>query len=125
MHRAIDLLHSLVHQRACDFSRFYGGIKLGAGGLVRAYGGAARDCLRAAPKRQMTPQVQLRLQVGGAAGAAGGSGAGGLRFVSSRADQAVVQLSLSVLHVPLPHLTHGCGASACVALNPVAPAGAI
>ncbi|KAI7843529.1 hypothetical protein COHA_002771 [Chlorella ohadii] len=43
--------------------RFYGGIKLGAGGLVRAYGGAARDCLRAAPKRQMTPQVQLRLQV--------------------------------------------------------------
>ena len=44
--------------------RFYGGIKLGAGGLVRAYGGAARDCLRAAPKRQMTPQVQLQLQVG-------------------------------------------------------------
>ncbi|PRW32560.1 IMPACT family [Chlorella sorokiniana] len=43
--------------------RFYGGIKLGAGGLVRAYGGAARDCLRAAAKRQMTPQVQLRLQV--------------------------------------------------------------
>ncbi|GBF98226.1 hypothetical protein Rsub_11046 [Raphidocelis subcapitata] len=30
--------------------RFFGGIKLGSGGLVRAYGGAARDCLRAAPK---------------------------------------------------------------------------
>lgn len=38
-------------------------MKLGAGGLVRAYGGAARDCLRAAERRQMTPQVLLRLQV--------------------------------------------------------------
>lgn len=39
--------------------------------MVRAYGGATRDCLRAALKRQMTPMVLLRLQVRAAAGAAG------------------------------------------------------
>jgi len=31
-------------------TRWYGGIKLGAGGLVRAYGGAAAECLRLAPR---------------------------------------------------------------------------
>jgi uncharacterized YigZ family protein len=31
-------------------TRWYGGIKLGAGGLVRAYGGAAAECLRAASR---------------------------------------------------------------------------
>jgi uncharacterized YigZ family protein len=31
-------------------TRWYGGIKLGAGGLVRAYGGAAAECLRTAPR---------------------------------------------------------------------------
>lgn len=31
-------------------TRWFGGIKLGAGGLVRAYGGAAAECLRLAPR---------------------------------------------------------------------------
>lgn len=31
-------------------ARWFGGIKLGAGGLVRAYGGSAAQCLRLAPK---------------------------------------------------------------------------
>ncbi|KAI3423839.1 hypothetical protein D9Q98_009675 [Chlorella vulgaris] len=43
--------------------RYYGGIKLGAGGLVRAYGGAARDCLRSAPTQHKLPRVELRMQV--------------------------------------------------------------
>jgi uncharacterized YigZ family protein len=38
-------------------TRWYGGIKLGAGGLVRAYGGAAAECLRLAARR---PLVMLR-----------------------------------------------------------------
>ena len=38
-------------------TRWYGGTKLGAGGLVRAYGGAAAECLRTAPRR---PLVELR-----------------------------------------------------------------
>ncbi len=38
-------------------TRWYGGIKLGAGGLVRAYGGAAAECLRRAERR---PLIALR-----------------------------------------------------------------
>jgi len=32
-------------------TRWFGGIKLGVGGLVRAYGGCAAECLRTAPRR--------------------------------------------------------------------------
>ena len=38
-------------------TRWFGGIKLGAGGLVRAYGGAAAECLRVAQRR---PLIALR-----------------------------------------------------------------
>ena len=38
-------------------TRWFGGIKLGAGGLVRAYGGAAAECLRRAER---LPLVELR-----------------------------------------------------------------
>lgn len=38
-------------------TRWYGGIKLGAGGLVRAYGGATAECLRTASRR---PLLELR-----------------------------------------------------------------
>ena len=34
-------------------TRWYGGIKLGAGGLVRAYGGTAAECLRTAPRQPL------------------------------------------------------------------------
>ncbi|KAI8472303.1 MAG: hypothetical protein J3K34DRAFT_519915 [Monoraphidium minutum] len=43
-------------------TRHFGGVKLGAGGLARAYGGAARDCLRAAPKRFAARRVVLRAE---------------------------------------------------------------
>eukprot|EP00887_Chlorella_sp_A99_P005703 scaffold1.g5703.t1 len=43
--------------------RWFGGVKLGAGGLVRAYGAAARECLRAALRARVTPRVALRLAV--------------------------------------------------------------
>jgi uncharacterized YigZ family protein len=42
-------------------TRWYGGIKLGAGGLVRAYGGCAAECLRNAPK--ITVEVRQRARL--------------------------------------------------------------
>jgi uncharacterized YigZ family protein len=43
-------------------TRWYGGIKLGAGGLVRAYGGAAAECLRTASRRPLVAMRQLTVQ---------------------------------------------------------------
>ncbi|MFD0738607.1 IMPACT family protein [Lysobacter koreensis] len=42
-------------------TRWYGGINLGAGGLVRAYGGSAAECLRAAPRLPLVATVDLIL----------------------------------------------------------------
>lgn len=44
-------------------ARWFGGIKLGAGGLVRAYGGAAAECLRLAPRLALVETAQLRVHV--------------------------------------------------------------
>ena len=43
-------------------TRWYGGIKLGAGGLVRAYGGAAAECLRRAARRPLIVMRELELE---------------------------------------------------------------
>ena len=45
-------------------TRYFGGIKLGAGGLVRAYAGAAADVLAAADIRAFTPCRDISLTVG-------------------------------------------------------------
>lgn len=45
-------------------TRWYGGVKLGAGGLVRAYGGTAAECLRLAPRLPLTEMTHLRLRCG-------------------------------------------------------------
>jgi uncharacterized YigZ family protein len=42
-------------------TRWFGGIKLGAGGLVRAYGGAAAECLRLAQRRALIAMRELVL----------------------------------------------------------------
>ena len=44
--------------------RYFGGIKLGVGGLVRAYGNTVAECLRTAPKQEIVEQVHLRFRVG-------------------------------------------------------------
>jgi putative IMPACT (imprinted ancient) family translation regulator len=41
--------------------RWYGGINLGVGGLVRAYGGAAAECLRTAARVPIVAQVEAEL----------------------------------------------------------------
>jgi uncharacterized YigZ family protein len=40
-------------------TRWYGGIKLGAGGLVRAYGGTAAECLRRAERTPIVAMARL------------------------------------------------------------------
>jgi uncharacterized YigZ family protein len=45
-------------------TRWYGGVNLGAGGLVRAYGGTAAECLRSAPRRALIDYRELVVQAG-------------------------------------------------------------
>ncbi|OHC46929.1 IMPACT family protein [Rhodanobacter soli] len=45
-------------------TRWFGGIKLGAGGLVRAYGGTTAECLRRAERRPIIPMATLALSCG-------------------------------------------------------------
>ena len=50
----IPMLEAVMHSGLQDICvcvvRYFGGIKLGAGGLIRAYGGAVTSCLAHAPK---------------------------------------------------------------------------
>jgi uncharacterized YigZ family protein len=43
-------------------TRWYGGIKLGVGGLARAYGGCAAECLRLADKELLVERVRVHLR---------------------------------------------------------------
>ncbi|MCF3641293.1 IMPACT family protein, partial [Rhizobium sp. TRM95111] len=42
-------------------TRWFGGVLLGSGGLIRAYGGTAAACLRAGPKSERVAMVQARI----------------------------------------------------------------
>ena len=44
-------------------TRWFGGIKLGAGGLMRAYGGCAAECLRQAAKTELIESVRVEFAV--------------------------------------------------------------
>ncbi|KAF8406086.1 hypothetical protein HHK36_008166 [Tetracentron sinense] len=43
--------------------RYFGGIKLGTGGLVRAYGGVTTECLRSAPTCLVKSKILIGLEV--------------------------------------------------------------
>lgn len=45
-------------------TRWFGGVKLGAGGLVRAYGGAAAECLRTAVRVPIIAMAKLGMRCG-------------------------------------------------------------
>lgn len=56
-----------IDGQGCDrvvvvVTRWYGGIKLGAGGLARAYGGTAAECLRLAPRVAIVAMGRLSLR---------------------------------------------------------------
>lgn len=51
-----------VDRVAVVVTRWYGGIKLGAGGLVRAYGSTAAECLRRAERVPLVTMARLRVR---------------------------------------------------------------
>lgn len=50
-----------IDQAMVVVTRWYGGINLGVGGLVRAYGGAAAECLRTASRRRLVDSLEAEL----------------------------------------------------------------
>lgn len=66
--QAIDAQN--IDRAAVVVTRWFGGIKLGAGGLARAYGGTAAECLRLAAKRPLIALAIVRARCDFAAAAA-------------------------------------------------------
>ena len=58
------LLHSGVGQICAVVTRWFGGIKLGTGGLVRAYQDSVSNCLASLPTEILIPSVTLSLRMG-------------------------------------------------------------
>ena len=57
------LLHGGVGDVAAVVTRYYGGTKLGTGGLVRAYGGAVQEALLALPRAERVEYAELEVGV--------------------------------------------------------------
>jgi uncharacterized YigZ family protein len=61
------LRHGGVGDVVAVVTRYYGGTKLGTGGLVKAYGGAVQEALATLPRRDRVDAVALTVRVGYAA----------------------------------------------------------
>jgi uncharacterized YigZ family protein len=57
------LLHSGLGDVAAVVTRWYGGTKLGTGGLVRAYGGTLQEALASLPRGERVTWVPVRVRV--------------------------------------------------------------
>jgi uncharacterized YigZ family protein len=57
------LLHSGTGEVAAVVTRYYGGVKLGKGGLVRAYGGAVQHALASLPLKLRVLRRTVRISV--------------------------------------------------------------
>lgn len=58
------VLHSGIGELCVVVSRWFGGVKLGTGGSVRAYQDSVRECLASLPVRQRVPECSLQLALG-------------------------------------------------------------
>lgn len=60
----LDVLKSKkMYKTVAVVTRFFGGIKLGTGGLTRAYGGSVSECLKTAKILDMNPAVFCKIKV--------------------------------------------------------------
>lgn len=58
------LLHGGVGDVAAVVTRYYGGVKLGTGGLVKAYGGAVQQAMTTLPRAERIELVELSATIG-------------------------------------------------------------
>ena len=58
------LLHGGVGEIVAVCTRWFGGVKLGTGGLSRAYSGSVKQALEALPTEEKVDRVRLRVTVG-------------------------------------------------------------
>jgi uncharacterized YigZ family protein len=58
------LLHSGVGDVAAVVTRYYGGVKLGTGGLVKAYGGAVQQAMATLPRAERIELMELVVTIG-------------------------------------------------------------
>ena len=58
------LLHADVGEIVAVCTRYYGGVKLGTGGLARAYAGGVVAALESLPTEERVDRVEVRLVVG-------------------------------------------------------------
>ena len=58
------LLHCGIGDIVAVVTRYFGGVKLGKGGLVRAYSGGVKTALEALPRIEKMPMVELEAVIG-------------------------------------------------------------
>lgn len=58
------LLHGGVGEIVAVCTRYFGGVKLGTGGLSRAYSGSVNQALESMPRAEKVDRVRLRVTVG-------------------------------------------------------------
>lgn len=92
-----------IESQQCDkvvvlVVRWFGGIKLGSGGLVRAYGGAAAQCLRLASKTELIQETEVECHClfGDMALVRSRMAGFGIRIVQEQFDESGVQWRLAV-----------------------------
>lgn len=97
------LLHSGVGDVVVVVTRYYGGVKLGKGGLVRAYGGCVQNALATMRRAQRVAMARLEVTLGYA-------DVDALRRLLAEAGGAVEREQYgvdAVYHVALPASRHG------------------
>ncbi|MBI5974057.1 YigZ family protein [Staphylococcus canis] len=60
----LEMLKKLdIHNAAVVVTRYFGGIKLGTGGLIRAYGGAVRDVIQDIGRVELRPAIPAQVTI--------------------------------------------------------------